>query len=306
MLNEKSKEEMKAIPIWEYLGSLGFFPVHQTGHELQYFSPIRQEQTPSFFVNRVKNVFNDFAGERGDVIRLVCLLKNVGYLEACQHLSTWTSSANFPVSFDVDHWQTDRQAKYNFPQSESRRLVKVINLQSPALIRYAESRSIPFLLAARYCCEAHYQNKGKQYYALGFKSDKGGYELRNKIGGKDFKSCIGPKAATLIRGNHSNSVSLFEGFFDFLSALVYYDVPEPRHDVLVLNSTANLSAAKEILSSYQKIYTFLDHDATGKKAMQQLEKWKLPFLDRASVYAGFTDFSEMLSSKHEAAFKSIV
>lgn len=300
MFTIKSKEVLKSIPIPEYLASLSIYPVHQTGHELQYFSPIRQEQTPSFFVNRVKNVFNDFAGERGDVIRLVCLLKNIGYVEACQYLSTWNGEVSVQESFEAHGKQTDPQPKYNLPASESRRLVKVIKLESPSLIRYAEGRSIPFLLAARYCCEVHYQNKGKQYYALGFKSDKGGYELRNKIGGKDFKSCIGSKATTLIRGTDCSALSLFEGFFDFLSALVYYDVPEPRHDVLVLNSTANLSTAKEILSSYQKIYTFLDHDATGKKAMQQLEKWKFPFLDRASVYTGFTDFSEMISSKREA------
>ncbi|PSL25715.1 toprim domain-containing protein [Dyadobacter jiangsuensis] len=304
MLIEKSKAEIKAIPIWEYLGSLGFFPVHQTGHELQYFSPIRQEQTPSFFVNRLKNVFNDFAGEKGDIIRLVSLLRNVGYLEACRHLSAWNGEPSVHEQFEAYGRQTDRQAKYNLPAPENRRLVKVVKLQSPSLIRYAQSRSIPFLLAARYCCEVHYQNKGKQYYALGFKSDKGGYELRNKIGGKDFKSCIGSKATTLIRGTDSSALSLFEGFFDFLSALVYYDVPKPRHDVLVLNSTANLSAAKQILSSYQKIYTFLDHDATGKKAMQQIEKWKFPFLDRASVYTGFTDFSEMISSKREAPTNS--
>lgn len=306
MLTIKSKETLKSISISEYLGSLGIYPAHQTGQELQYFSPFRQEQSPSFFVNPSKNVFNDFAGEKGDIIRLVSLLRNIGYLEACRHLSTWNGEPSVYEPFDAYGKQTYPQSKHNLPASESRRLVKVVKLQSPALIRYAESRSIPFLLAARYCCEVHYQNKGKQYYALGFKSDKGGYELRNKIGGKDFKSCIGPKAATLIRGNHSNAVSLFEGFFDFLSALVYYDVPKPRHDVLVLNSTANLSAAKEILSTYQKIYTFFDHDATGKKAMQQLEKWKFPFLDRARVYTGFTDFSEMISSKHEAPFKPVV
>lgn len=305
MLTIKSKETLKSISIPEYLGSLGIYPAHQTGQELQYFSPFRQEQSPSFFVNPSKNVFNDFAGEKGDIIRLVSLLRNVGYLEACRHLSTWDSDATVPESFEPSNRQTGQQAKYNLSKSENRHLVKVVSLQSPALIRYAESRSIPFLLAARYCREVHYQNKGKQYYALGFKSDKGGYELRNKVGGKDFKSCIGPKATTLIRGTDSSALSLFEGFFDFLSALVYYDVPKPRHDVLVLNSTANLSAAKEILSSYQKIYTFLDHDATGKKAMQQLEKWKFPFLDRASVYMGFTDFSEMINSKREAPTNSI-
>jgi hypothetical protein len=297
MLTIKPKETLKSISITEYLGSLSIYPVHQAGQELQYFSPFRQEQSPSFFVNPVKNVFNDFAGEKGDIIRLVSLLRNVGYTEASRHLSTWNSNASVPESFEPYSRLTDQQAKYNLPASENRGLVKVINLQSPALIRYAESRSIPFLLAARYCCEVHYQNKGKQYYALGFKSDKGGYELRNKIGGKDFKSCIGAKATTLIQGSDSNGLYLFEGFFDFLSALVYYDVPKPKHDVLVLNSTANLSAAREILSSYQKIYTFLDHDATGKKAMEQLEKWKFPFLDRASVYTGFIDFSEMICSK---------
>jgi DNA primase len=290
MLSSQQIENLKTVPIIQYLASIGFYPDKEAGNELQYYSPIREESTPSFFVNPDKNVFHDFGGERGDVIRLVGLINKSGFVESCHKLQAWIPGELASRSV---HIQQQHQLKSG---SGGIQLIKAIPLQNNALSRYAENRHIPFLLAAKYCKEVHYTNKGQKYYALGFESDKGGYELRNSINGKDFKSCIAPKGITSFLVPGSTSVSVFEGFFDFLSALVHFNVQESKNSVVVLNSTSNLNSAIHILSAYENVYTYLDNDKGGLVARNQLEKYGLPVIDKSGIYSAFKDFSEMICS----------
>jgi len=292
MLTSQEIENLKAVPITQYLASIGHYPDKEAGNELQYYSPIREESTPSFFVNRDKNVFHDFGGERGDVIRLVGLINKSGFVESCQKLQAWTPA-------ELAQRSRSMQQRQLTSGSGGIQLIKAIPLQNNALSRYAENRRIPFLLAAKYCKEVHYNNKEQKYYALGFESDKGGYELRNSINGKDFKSCISPKGITSFLVPGSTSVSVFEGFFDFLSALVYFNVQTSKNSVVVLNSTSNLNSAIDILSGYENVYTYLDNDKGGLNALNQMRKQRLPIIDRSNIYAGYKDFSEMICSEKQ-------
>lgn len=290
MLTSQQIENLKAVPITQYLASIGHYPDKEAGNELQYYSPIRDESTPSFFVNPDKNVFHDFGGEKGDVIRLVGLIDKSGFVESCQKLQAWT-----PGELAQRSGSTQQQQLTS--GSGAIQLIKAIPLQNNALSRYAENRHIPFLLAAKYCKEVHYTNKEQKYYALGFESDKGGFELRNSINGKDFKSCIAPKGITSFLVPGSTSVSVFEGFFDFLSALVYFNVQASKNSVVVLNSTSNLNAATVTLSDYTNVYSYLDNDKGGLNALNQMRKQGLPIIDRSNIYAGYKDFSEMICSE---------
>lgn len=284
MITQEQLKKLKSIPISQYLESRGYSPEQQRGNELVYFSPLRCEGTPSFFVNESKNAFHDFGGEKGDIVRLVRLLNDCDFPTACKTLENWApcKGGNAP-----DRYTNDRK-------SGKIHLKRVAELQHPALIRYAESRNIPFLLAAKYCKEVHYENAGKTYFSLGFQSDKGGFELRNKIGNQDFKACISPKGITTFLIPGSTSVSVFEGFFDFLSALVYFKRTEPRNSVMVLNSTSNLKEALPYLAGYTQVFTFLDNDPVGIATTAKLTNGNLPVIDKSSIYSGFLDFSEML------------
>lgn len=314
MLSSQQIQQLKAIPITEYLASLGYYPDRQAGSELQYYSPIRDESTPSFFVNPDKNVFQDFGGEKGDIIRLVSLINESGFVQSCQILQSWTPQEIESVSPQNRNADCPQTLTQNKPStSQCIRLIKAIALKNTALIRYAESRCIPFLLAAKYCKEIHYENRGKKYFALGFKSDKGGYELRNRIGSKDFKSCIGPKGITTIVVPGSTAVSVFEGFFDFLAALVYFNVDESQNSVVILNSTSNLKSAFSVLSGYPQIFSYLDNDAAGAKAFEDLKTWKKicdesapnatsngrnSVIDKSKIYSDYKDFSDLLQRRN--------
>ena len=64
-------EDVKQIPIADYLHSLGYSPVKRQGNSLWYKSPLREEHEPSFKVNTDRNLWYDFgAGKGGNIIAL--------------------------------------------------------------------------------------------------------------------------------------------------------------------------------------------------------------------------------------------
>ena len=60
---------------------------------------------------------------------------------------------------------------------------------------------------------------------------------------------------------NKSSCCVFEGFVDFLSALVLRTVAD--EDCLVLNSVSNLERSYAVLEGYGKIRCFLDRDRAG-------------------------------------------
>ena len=115
-------------------------------------------------------------------------------------------------------------------------------LQNPALIRYLQERGISPGTASPYVQEMYYRIGGKPYFALAFKNDSGGYELRNPR----FKGSTS-KDITHIRqqGEPRDTCFVFEGFLDFLSFLTIRQQKSPDmpctdwQDYVILNSTAN-------------------------------------------------------------------
>ena len=64
-------EDVKQIPIADYLHSLGYSPVKRQGNGLWYKSPLREEHEASFKVNTDRNLWYDFgAGKGGNIIAL--------------------------------------------------------------------------------------------------------------------------------------------------------------------------------------------------------------------------------------------
>ena len=170
--------------------------------------------------------------------------------------------------------------------------VEVLPLGHYALRQYLAERAIPFEVASRYCKELHYDLHNKRYFAIGFPNDKGGYEVRNKF----FKGCVAPKGTTFIKaGNEpSRECNVFEGFFDFLSA-VTINQNAAQKDNLVLNSIIYLRKSTDLLSQYDHIHAYLDNDEAGRKAVQTLkDSLGEKVIDHTADYKGCKDFNEFL------------
>ena len=253
-----SIEEIRDMPVTDFLHKLGEKPVRQIGNEVWYHAPYRSDKTPSFCVNTKKNIWNDFGtGMGGDIFTLAGLMINSNdFMTQAKYIGEVTDN---PI-------ECSKPPKYEpepiVPQFTD---VEVKALGHPALLAYLRERGIPSDIATENCVEIHYRLHDKQYFAIGFSNENGGYEIRNKF----FKGSIPPKAVSLIR-NGSATVNVYEGFMDYLSGLTLgYGRTE---DNLVLNSVANREKAYRHLDGYDQIKCWLDNDDAGKKCLEALQK----------------------------------
>jgi hypothetical protein len=97
-------------------------------------------------------------------------------------------------------------------EEEKTSIQKVITIADPFLCKYLSERRIPMDIARSFCQEIQFRIRDKNYCAIGFKNDAGGYELRSRF----FKISTSPKAVSFIDKN-TTEVKVFEGFFSFLS-----------------------------------------------------------------------------------------
>lgn len=179
--------------------------------------------------------------------------------------------------------------------------VQIEPLTSKYLTAYLTKRGIEAGLAKQYIKQVSYGFDGKQYLALAFPNDVGGYEMRST--GR-FKGTLPPKGITSLHREKMESckeVTVFEGFADYLSALTYYGRTEATTPVLVLNSASMQDQAIEAIKELgaEKVHLYLDHDATGKKLAQNFREAlvDVEVIDHSNIYAGYKDFNEFLTAK---------
>ncbi|PRY21120.1 CHC2-type zinc finger protein [Spirosoma oryzae] len=282
--------QLKEIPIVDYLKQQGYQPVKASGAELVYYSPKNIEATPSFLVNPRKNVFHDFSGEgeQGDIIRLVQYLTGCGFFRAVETLEALSPNSSQPFSFSGE--------AISQHDSSSVEIVSVQPLQNRSLLAYIASRRISLALAQTYLKEIHYRVRGKQYYAIGFRNGKGGYELRSQY----FKGSTSPKWFSLVPVQNSSLVNVFEGVFDFLSCCEMFNVLRLKNSTLILNSLSFLPDTIPALLQYNTINLFLDNDNAGRKTIDRLKADRLNVLDCSHYYTGYKDFNEYLQAHRYA------
>ncbi|KAA6318264.1 hypothetical protein EZS27_031708, partial [termite gut metagenome] len=154
-------------------------------------------------------------------------------------------------------------------------------------------------LANLYCKEIHYRINDRNYFGVGFRNDRGGYELSNPSG---FKGCISPKEITTVRNNWDTCL-VFEGFWDFLSYLTLQDMKQIKHDAVIFNSIANVSKAMGFIKMHKDIYTYLDNDEGGQRATRLIKEICPSINDRSAQYAGYKDLNDYLCGKRQVQEK---
>ena len=152
-----------------------------------------------------------------------------------------------------------------------------------------EVRKINLAVSSSYLRHIRYEVGKREYSAIGFSNRAGGYELRDE---KTFKGTIAPKDISLIQGNISERLCLFEGFIDFLSYLTMKG--KEAAPCLVLNSVSNLPRAISYLyeNGIDSVRAFLDNDDAGQKALQALQSARINVEDMSRQYVGYKDFNE--------------
>ncbi|MBW4889208.1 toprim domain-containing protein [Mucilaginibacter sp. HMF5004] len=263
-------EQAKTVPITDFLHNLKFKPTKETTTDAIYLSPIREEKTPSFHVDKIDNVWYDHGLKKGGKIIALAIeiLKYKGYEHAASDALRYINN----MIFDPYKFVPAQEVK---PKKSKWKIIRTEALEDLALIRYLKQRGIPFNVAKKHLLEVYitHTETRKGLYALGFKNEDGGYELRNPF----FKSSIKPKSITFIRGKKSkpDGVHLFEGFMDYLTFLVTRNGQGHDDDVIVLNSVTNVPNAISYIRNYgYKIaYTWMDNDVAGERATLSLAEF---------------------------------
>ncbi len=279
-------QEANKIPIINILKSIyNCDPDNISRDEIKYKSPSRNERTASLFVNPQKNIWKDFGtGKGGGSIDLVCYVSNVDIKEALSILSRM-EPARINFSFSL------AKSKEEF------KLQHIQNLQNKALINYLSKRCIPYQIALKVpqLKEAYWKYNDKNFFALAWINDEGGCELRNGIKSinypSGYKGGTKPKTITTIQG-YKNELNIFEGFFDYLSALVYFKY-KSLNTSIILNSVSNIN--KVDFNKYAKINMFLDNDNTGKTTSEEITNKHKNTVNRSiQIFPDHKDFNEFL------------
>lgn len=250
------------LHIVDYLETQNILPIKESGGMSVYFSPFREEKTPSFVVYVNTNTFCDFATmQTGSIITIVMKFEKVGFFQACKMIEN--QSLNVSISFKHSSVTTGKPKVESYVSS-------IGNIKSESLIKYLEKRCIPLSTASKYVGEIHYSINSNHYYGLGFRNNSGGYELRSE----SFKRCLNKKDITFIDSKleDKSTVLVFEGFFNFLSYLAIYKQNRPIHDCIVANSTALIDRVSNFINEqkYSDVISYLDNDNSGEIALHKL------------------------------------
>ena len=289
--------QIKQIAIVDFLLAIGIRPTKETTVSAWYHAPYREDEDPSFKVNKNRNIWYDFAtAKSGDLIDLAVLVyRTQNISKVLKMIEQAAPAVPLRVRTFMPHQKSSAPEGVQ-PQTTAFQNLRLQTLAAMPLLSYLSKRGIDLDIARQECREAHYTCHGKSYYAIAFPNGAGGYEIRNPY----YKGCISPKAVSLISQGQTDSICLFEGFMDYLSFLTLrkrerLSVPCYGADLLVLNSVNNLPKALPRLKTYKHIYCYLDNDDAGRRVVDMLRELKGDVVqDMMEAYPLYKDLNDIL------------
>jgi hypothetical protein len=283
---EKGKQflswsEIKGTDLVDYLSSLGHEPKKIRNNDYWYLSPLREEKTPSFKINRKMNCWYDHGtGKGGNIVEFISLYtgRSPAEILASSRADTYLQKSKFLPGSKSENENSPLLITGDTP------------IRSLVLIRYLHRRNIPLGIACRYCREISFRIRDRSYFAIGFKNDSGGYELRNEFlkissSPKDITTCV----------HHSSKVAVFEGFMDFLSMdFLLQDTPPDYMDYCILNSLSLFERARPFLEDHERIHLFLDNDKAGTSATLHALTLHEKYSSESDFYRNYKDLNDWI------------
>jgi len=254
-----------------------------------YLSPLRNERTASFHVNRMTNQWFDFGLMTGG--------NPLDFLLRYHGCSIPELLDRMNVSFSTHQLCLHEPELHEERAGNDSKLVvnEVRPLYAYPLKNYLHERSIPVAVADHFCKEVSYEINGHSYYGIGFQNDAGGWEIRNK----NCKLSSAPKDITCLASGNT-SAHVFEGFMDFLSYRTLHPYEDPRSvDYVVLNGAGLFVRAQPFLEQHASVHLWLDRDVTGLAYTKYALSLGSRFVDESGFYEKFKDLNDWLQHKGE-------
>ena len=300
---EQEKKQLHAISIVEIMAHYGKRLDHTRSG--LYFSPFRDERTPSFHIDEAKNTWYDYGtSEGGNLFDFVCKFVNITRGEVYDWLASF---------------------RHMVPESEYKALIAPMLERKPhssrividsashhftrrKLVEYAADRAVSKDVLEKYCEEIVYHVDSapdRKFYAIGFMNNSGGYVLRSSIS----KRCSSSDITTLgsdgemTQNATCDKVLVFEGFMDFLSWITDVKQQTPQYDCCILNSVSNIARALPWIMEHRNIAAFMDNDDAGRETLQKIMDsasegaHDVCVYDMSRLYEGYNDLNEKLSDE---------
>jgi hypothetical protein len=254
-----------------------------------YLSPLRDERTASFHIDRVRNEWYDFGLMAGG--------NPVDFLLRYHGCSITGLLERMNVSFSPHQLYLFEPELHEGRASAAHKLVvkEVRPIYAYPLKNYLHERSVPIAIADVFCKEVLYEINGRSYYGIGFQNDAGGWEIRNK----NFKQSSAPKDMTCL-GSSTGIAHVFEGFMDFLSYVTLHPYEDPRAvDFVILNGAGLFDRALPFLEQHDRVHLWLDRDVTGQAYTKYAMSLSSRFCDESGLYSRHKDLNDWLVHKGE-------
>lgn len=300
-------DDAKTIPISDVAERLGA-KLHKRvkPHVTQWFSPFREEKSPSFYIDERQNSWKDFGHHmpKGDVLDLV-----IDFHEWKRNDSESTKQAlKYLESFDTVSRITIYKEAKAMTYSDHYQIKKLSErVTAPNLKEEIDRRRLPKPVVERFVKQASVYDSTtkKTFQTFAFENDKDGHEINNYNARlrRSFKTCIGPKAITTYPAMVETGITafIFTGFFDFLTWLNMKGLPQKDQEYIITNGDSMITEAGSYLaakkSAIERVYSFTDHDESGSgdKAMHVLasilDEHDIKHGSMAHLYEGYKDLS---------------
>ena len=275
--------QFNTIPMEEVLIANGHLPTKQNEKEAWYLNPFSKENHASFKLNKRLNIWYLFSeGIGGNNIDFMKKYLNASISEVLD----WAENQN------LSSFQNQRIPNRKLGNLDRNyEITEVKEIQHPALFEYLRNRKVEN--QTEFLKEINYRMNGKNYFGIGFKNDSNGFEIRNAYS----KICLDKKDISTIN-NGSNSIRIFEGFFDFLSFKnVEKFLEKEPSDYLILNSVSMVNKIKNNLGNYQNIELYFDNDEAGNHAVEMIKSKNEKVKDCRILYSSFKDLNDWLIHK---------
>jgi DNA primase len=284
-------KQFNSISLEEVLLSLGYLPTKQNEKEAWYLNPFADESQASFKIHKSLNYWYLFSeGIGGNNTAFMKKYLNTSVNEVLE----WAEKQNFS-SFQNQNFPN--QKLENLPKNYE--ILDVKEIQHPALLEYLKSRKVES--QTEFLKEIHYRMNDKNYFGIGFKNDSDGYEIRNKY----LKICLGKKDVSTIK-NGSDSLRIFEGFFDFISfKSIEKSLGNKHSDYLILNSVSMISNIKNSLQDYENIELYFDNDEAGNRAVEIIRNENENAEDCRILYSDFKDLNDWMIHKNTSLERQV-
>lgn len=274
-------------------------PGKSRGADIWYKSPFRPNETePSFHINTKYDIYKDFGSgeEGGDLIHFAqAFLRSLGRGDTIKEALDWLREL---TGNKIAHTTPSKAAnKFKSDYTVEYEIIQNAELFITSLLTHLSSRDINQEVAKHHLRQIKFVRppSTKEIFGYGFKNQSGGFDFSNPLG---FKTALGNKDLSLIKGVDESQIDVFEGKMDLLTLLTLQEVLRPKNDVIVLNSTHLHKAASSLIHTkgYRYVRLWLDNDKSGdyaKRSIQEALKFNsCQITSMSEIYSEFKDLNQ--------------